>query len=315
MNYLLHHHLRASAQRAPEQEALVDQKRRLTYREFAEQVSKLAQGLIAAGLVRGDRVGIWLEPSLEQAVSIYGVSQAQGVFVPIHHSLKSEQVLHITNDCGLKCLITTADHWRELPVAREVSGAASFQFLIQVGDSEMADTGLPNLGFASLTGSHAPSQPPTDVAIEKDLAAILYTSGSTGKPNGVMLSHANVMARASIVSDYLSLGESDRILAVLPFSFDAGLNQLTTGIQQGATVVMTSFRFAREIVTVLARERITGLAGVPPLWNLLVQPSSAEVWGFPTSKRNLPSISNASHLHSNDCSPMSPPIRCWRMHA
>ena len=58
--------------------------------------------------------------------------------------------------------------------------------------------------------------------IGKDLAAILYTSGSTGKPKGVMLSHAQVMAGASIVSTYLEITEADRILAVLPFSFDAG---------------------------------------------------------------------------------------------
>jgi acyl-CoA synthetase (AMP-forming)/AMP-acid ligase II len=113
-----------------------------------------------------------------------------------------------------------------------------------------------------------------DSAIDKDLAAILYTSGSTGKPKGVMLSHANVVAGASIVSDYLNITHADRILAVLPFSFDAGLNQLTTSIQQGATCVMMKFLFAKEIVAMLQRERITGLAGVPSLWNLLAQDSS-----------------------------------------
>ncbi|MBL9123196.1 MAG: AMP-binding protein, partial [Planctomycetaceae bacterium] len=64
-----------------------------------------------------------------------------------------------------------------------------------------------------------------------------------------------------------------RILAVLPFSFDAGLNQLTTAVQQGGTCVIMKFLFPGEITAKLAQERITGLAGVPPLWNLLVQPS------------------------------------------
>ena len=61
-----------------------------------------------------------------------------------------------------------------------------------------------------------------DLRIEKDLAAILYTSGSTGKPKGVMLSHEQVMAGSSIVSDYLEITSSDRIIGVLPLSFDAG---------------------------------------------------------------------------------------------
>src|SRR5262249_53275326 len=113
-----------------------------------------------------------------------------------------------------------------------------------------------------------------DACIEKDLAAILYTSGSTGRPKGVMLTHAHVLAGSSIVSAYLQITESERILAVLPFSFDAGLNQLMTAFQQGATLILLQFTFAKEIVDVLAAERATGLAGVPTLWTLLAQPQS-----------------------------------------
>ncbi len=108
-----------------------------------------------------------------------------------------------------------------------------------------------------------------DWGISQDLAAILYTSGSTGKPKGVMLSHANVMAGSTIVSTYLEIGERERILAVLPFSFDAGMNQLMTAFQQGATIVLIKFVFAKEIIDALLSERITGLAGVPTVWSLL----------------------------------------------
>ena len=65
------------------------------------------------------------------------------------------------------------------------------------------------------------SQDWRDVGIEKDLVGLLYTSGSTGKPKGVMLSHAQIMAGSSIVSTYLGITAEERILAVLPFSFDA----------------------------------------------------------------------------------------------
>ncbi|MGB5712417.1 MAG: AMP-binding protein, partial [Waterburya sp.] len=105
--------------------------------------------------------------------------------------------------------------------------------------------------------------------------ALIYTSGSTGKPKGVMLNHAQIMAGSSIVCEYLKITESDRILAVLPFSFDAGLNQLITAFQQGSTLVLISFTFAREIVQTLIAEKITALAGVPTLWGLMVQPRSS----------------------------------------
>jgi acyl-CoA synthetase (AMP-forming)/AMP-acid ligase II len=84
-----------------------------------------------------------------------------------------------------------------------------------------------------------------------------------------------VIAGTSIVSDYLGLTSYDRIIGVLPLSFDAGLNQLMTAIQQGGTFVPMTFTFAREIVKTLEREKITGMAGVPTLWSLMAQPSSS----------------------------------------
>ena len=90
-----------------------------------------------------------------------------------------------------------------------------------------------------------------------------------------MLSHEQVMAGSSIVSDYLGITSADRIIGVLPLSFDAGLNQLMTAIQQGGTYVPMTFVFAREIVKTLRAEQITGMAGVPTLWSLMAQPSSS----------------------------------------
>src|SRR2546427_10218958 len=89
-----------------------------------------------------------------------------------------------------------------------------------------------------------------------------------------MMSQSNVVAGSRIVSTYLGITESDRILAVLPFSFDAGMNQLMTAFEKGGTCVLINFVFAREIVQVLLKEKITGLAGVPTLWSLLAQPNS-----------------------------------------
>ena len=90
-----------------------------------------------------------------------------------------------------------------------------------------------------------------------------------------MMTHAQIRAGSSIVSAYLEITEADRILAILPFSFDAGMNQLMTAFQQGGTLILMTFVFAREIVQKLAAERATGLAGVPTLWTLLSQPSSS----------------------------------------
>jgi acyl-CoA ligase (AMP-forming) (exosortase A-associated) len=271
MDFLLHHMLRTSAARHPEREGLVHGGERLTYAQASSRVSSLAARLREAGLRRGERVAIYLDASVAQVVSIFGVSQAGGVFVPVNTILFPEQVAHIARDCGVSAVVTTDNKIDSLwPVLRDVP---SLRFLIIVSEGHPPKLDLPVHDFNAMTSVALPGKF-DDWGIEKDLAAILYTSGSTGKPKGVMLSHANIIAGATIVSTYLGITNSDRILAVLPFTFDAGLNQLTTSFQQGGTLVLINFVFANQIVDMLVKERITGLAGVPTVWSLLAQPSS-----------------------------------------
>jgi acyl-CoA ligase (AMP-forming) (exosortase A-associated) len=272
MDFLIHHMLRTSARRFPDKEALVHGTERLLYHEVDRRVSALAHGLRTAGAARGDRIGIYLDASVSQAISIFGVSRANAVYVPINGLLFPEQVAHIARDCDMTALITTREKLAALsPVLKEIP---SLQFLVLVGDGGPVDTSLEVRRFEEMCQLVPPTAWRED-AIEKDLAAILYTSGSTGKPKGVMLSHAQVMAGASIVSTYLEITDADRILAVLPFSFDAGMNQLMTAWQKGGTIILINFVFARDVVQTLLKERVTGLAGVPTFWSLMAQPSSS----------------------------------------
>jgi acyl-CoA ligase (AMP-forming) (exosortase A-associated) len=107
--------------------------------------------------------------------------------------------------------------------------------------------------------------------VDTDVVAILYTSGSTGRPKGVVISHRNMVTGAKSVAEYLENTRADRLLAVLPFSFDYGFSQLTTAFLTGASVSLIDHLFARDVVTAVARDRITGLAAVPPLWIQLAE--------------------------------------------
>jgi acyl-CoA ligase (AMP-forming) (exosortase A-associated) len=98
------------------------------------------------------------------------------------------------------------------------------------------------------------------------LAAILYTSGSTGRPKGVMLSHANMWLGAVSVAHYLKLGVDDRVLAVLPLSFDYGQNQLLSTWAAGGAVIPLDYLTARDVMKAVDRHDVTTIAGVPPLW-------------------------------------------------
>ena len=264
--------LRNSVQRFPEKEAVVHGEQRVSYSQLGGMVAGLAQKLRDLGLERMGRVGIYTDPCVPQVVSIFGICQAGGVYVPINHQLFADQIAHIAKNCGMTMLITTRAKLASLaPVLAEIP---TLKIALVFGEGELpSDVSLELYDYDEAVKTPA-ANPWKDWCISKDLAAILYTSGSTGKPKGVMLSHANVMAGATIVSTYLGITDKERILAVLPFSFDAGMNQLTTAIQQGGAIVLIKFVFAREIVNALLKEKITGLAGVPTVWSLLAQPNS-----------------------------------------
>jgi len=178
MDFLIWHLLRESARRSPDKEALVHGAERLSYGEVARRVNGLAAGLRGAGLLRGDRMGIYLDSSVAQAISIFGISRAEAVYVPINALLHPEQVVHIARDCGMKGLITTASKLASL--AEVLPQAPSLEFLVVVGPGE-APGGLPVHRFEEFSARTLPADW-RETSIEKDLAAILYTSGSTGKP-------------------------------------------------------------------------------------------------------------------------------------
>jgi acyl-CoA ligase (AMP-forming) (exosortase A-associated) len=269
--YLLHH-LLASTDDAPDRAAIVDGDRTHSYGAFRKAVDALAGRLVREGVARGDRVAILLPKSFNECVAIFAASRADAVFVPINPGLKPQQVLHIVRDSGARALVTLPDLAEGLD--KDALGALPSLAIVLVGEEPDA--------------SEAP--PPAATNIGEDLAAILYTSGSTGLPKGVMLSHRNLLAGARIVRTYLEIGPEDRILSLLPFSFDYGLNQLLTSVEQGAMLVLLSFQLGDEIVRALDRHRITGLAGVPTIWAFLTRAAPSLVR---TKLPNLRYITNS----------------------
>jgi acyl-CoA ligase (AMP-forming) (exosortase A-associated) len=212
-----------------------------------------------------------MEPSVTQALSIFGISRAGGAFVPIHEVLFPEQVTHIANDCRMRGLITSQA--RVERVQEALGSAKTVDFVVVATEAALPAFRVETQRFKDTLQESVPSDWKEE-SIDKDLAALIYTSGSTGRPKGVMLNHAQIVAGSAIVSSYLGITHEHRTLAALPFSFDAGLNQLMTAMQHGATVVIQPFVFARELVKALVEEEITGMGGVPPLWSLMAQPSS-----------------------------------------
>ena len=220
-------------------------------------------GCARAGLERQGRVAIYLNKRVETVVTCFAAGLAGGVFVPVNPLLKGAQVGHILRDSGASILVTSAD--RLADVAAEVASSPAVRAVVVVGGEPGAP---PRADLAQLAWPALLAGGPRSLhrVIDIDVAAILYTSGSTGRPKGVVLSHRNMVAGATSVAEYLGNTPDDRLLAVLPFSFDYGFSQLTTAFLVGASVSLIDHLFARDVVTAVQKDRITGLAAVPPLW-------------------------------------------------
>ena len=128
MDFLVHHFLKTSATDFPQKEALICGGERLTFARTYERVLKLAHSLRKAGLKRGDRVGIYLESGIDQALAIFGILAAGGVFVPINSTLMREQVKHIVHDCQMVGFITTVEKFLQLNGTDKTF--ESFRFLV-----------------------------------------------------------------------------------------------------------------------------------------------------------------------------------------
>jgi acyl-CoA ligase (AMP-forming) (exosortase A-associated) len=254
----------STAGRSPEVVALRERGRTATYEELARLIESAAAGLIASGLARQDRVAIYLNKRIDTVVACFAASRAGGVFVPVNPLLKGAQVGHILRDSGATVLVTSPERLPEL--AAEIAISPALELIVTTGGGAPASVlraGLRTIAWTELLAAPAKR---LHRVIDLDIAAILYTSGSTGRPKGVVLSHRNMVTGAMSVAEYLENTSDDRLLAVLPFSFDYGFSQLTTAFHVGASVTLIDHLFAKDVITAVQKDRITGLAAVPPLW-------------------------------------------------
>ena len=240
----------------PQAIALEDRGGTMTYAEVEDAVARMAGWLTGLGLAPGARVASWLPKTRDACLLPLAAPRAGLIHVPINPVLKRAQVSHILADSEAIVLVSQASRMASLAPGDVPDGVATF-------DGAGAGAPMPRSG----------ADPDT-------LAAILYTSGSTGRPKGVMLSHANLWLGAISVAHYLKLAPDDRVLGVLPLSFDYGQNQLLSTWAAGGRVIPLDYLTARDVVKAVERHDVTTLAGVPPLW---VQVLEAE-WGETAAK-------------------------------
>ncbi len=285
MGFLLHEFIKDSAALTPEATALLFKKTTLNYRDLWDQVNRAGQAFRQRNITRDQRVAVYLPKQPEAVTSFFGCSAAGGVFIPVNPVLKAEQVGYILRDCNARVLVTSVD--RALMLHETLEECSDLEHLVLIGDAAKVANRfpLPVTSWGNFIATDPSGQ--SIQRIDSDMASILYTSGSTGQPKGVVLSHYNMVAGARSVAQYLENTPVDRLLTVLPFSFDYGLSQLTTAFSVGASVVLMDYLLPRDVIRAISKFEVTGLAAVPPLWNQLAD------LDWPAESRSLRYITNS----------------------
>ena len=296
---LLHDGLMAHADERPDHLAVIAGGERVTYAELAARAARMARGLQARGLRRGDRVAIFLENSVTVVAALYAASMAGAAFMVVNPQTKADKLRYVLADAAASALISDM---RLATIAVPVAAELEHLHTVVFDGEERAEAVYPRaVGLAELM-TEQPPEPLASGVIPLDLAALVYTSGSTGNPKGVMLSHQNMVFAQASLSQYLRLAPDDRILNVLPLAFDYGLYQALMAVHMGATLVLeTSFAFPAEVVRRIKHERVTVVPGVPTVFATLLALHRNAPLSLPSVRR----ITNtAAHLPDDYVPPL-----------
>jgi len=259
MIYLLPHTITQSARRFPDREAFRSGKASLTYREVETRMNQLASVLHTLNIKKGDRVGIYLNRSIETAIAIFGIMQAGGVYVPIDPKAPVARSQFLIEDCDIQILITQPTQRRN--VKKILADTKNIHTVVGLPEMEEINT----ISWASVFLASPIFSLPFRI-LEKDLAYIIYTSGSTGQPKGIMHSHYSGLSFARLTADLYGMTEKDRVGNHAPIHFDIStLGYFASPLVGACTVIASDAQtiFPASLGQLIEQEALTIWYSVP----------------------------------------------------
>lgn len=266
--------LEDSARKYPNKDAFVFMDKRFSFGQTNAAANQVANGLVAAGIRKGDRVALSCLNLPYFPIAYFGILKAGAIVVPLSVLLKKDEIEYHLKDSGAKAYFCF-EGTPELPMATE--GKAGFDATASC-EQLFIITGKPTdpspIDGAKTMGMLMSNQPAIFENLQTfadDTALIIYTSGTTGKPKGAELSHSNLMNNAMLSTDITDLTKEDKQLIVLPlFHIFAMTVQMNAGLYKGATSVLLPRFDAEAVLGLMQQHTVTVFAGVPTMyWGLL----------------------------------------------
>jgi len=248
----LHELISQQAALRPEATAALFADQRLSYAELEARSNRLARHLQARGVERGQRVGIYLDRSLDLAVSLLAVMKSGAAYVPLDPNYPAKRVEGILQDAGASCLVTKSGLRGQLTDFHEP--------VVLLDEEEMAI-------------AEQASGPVVSGVTPEDLVYVIFTSGSTGRPKGVEVPHRAVVNLMTWMSKELTMGPDDVFPALASFGFDMSIPELYLPLVTGGTLALGEAHLAgngEELAQFLRRQHATLVHATPTTWNLLL---------------------------------------------
>jgi fatty-acyl-CoA synthase len=259
--------LRRTVERFPEREALVvrSQKYRASYRELWEQTTALAKALLARGVEKGDRVGIWSPNRFEWVVTQYATARIGAILVNVNPAYKARELEYALNQSAVRMLLLSrgfrTTDYRE--ILGEVRARVPALEQVVVIDDDWGHL----LSSASGAGDDALAAREKSLSFDEPIN-IQYTSGTTGAPKGATLSHHNILNNGYLIGEIMAYTEKDRIAVPVPFYHCFGMVIGNLGaMSHGSCVLVPGEAFdAGDTLATISEERASSIYGVPTMF-------------------------------------------------
>lgn len=289
MPNLLHNLLVESAREYPEKTSINWRGKEMSYHDLDALSNQLSSCLECRHIKAGDRVGIYIDKSIEAIVTIFGILKSGACYVPLDPMAPVERQLLIINDCSLEYLITSSKKFPQIRKILQKKNTLKNIFIVDTPKEECQND-IPgvNVIFKDdiFSSSNIITEQSQNRIIDSNLAYILYTSGSTGQPKGVMISHRAALAFVNWAWKYFNINGDDIVSAHAPFHFDLSIFDIFVSIKAGAKICIIPHElssFPKSLADFIENQKISIWYSVPSILTQLVLYGGLD-------KRSLPAL-------------------------
>ena len=278
---------------------------KISYGQLQDQVNRLAAGLQAIGVTKGDRVALMMPNCPQFVISFFGALRAGGIVTATSSMYTTREVAHQWNDAGATVVI--ADR-RLYPVIKAaLPQLTSVRHIILTGVRQysprhftrlcaLLDSSSTGKGYAKSIGTgdgkgpvlhhwddvlRISENPGPDSLSQSDIACLQYTGGTTGTSKGAMLTHANLVINACQANSWLGTGDGERMVAALPLFHIYAMTciMISSVLNGGSMIILPRFEL-RAALNVIRKYRPTIFHGVPTMYVAFNGAPNVERYGF-----------------------------------